>query len=622
MAANEFALLKDALAAEAGLQICKSNGKWTFKRVNKVISGLGPRRNIALKVGPKPAGLPGRGKKYNVQIELAMNDLDYDLVYDNVKAILECTFGIERWKPITGQHEAVLRDVVETIYSVHTEFEPFRKLRNWAPRAFITVILRRKACQHQKKYGNPSQIKARKRRAIEKAGETPPPTDQESVGEEGPVGNQGNERGENGENFKLDVSDSENEDEQATGGRDTTMADALNMRINPNKTGNMATDPDADGDNDDDGGVVDLSQATGEPLVQRPQPSPMRASVPPGTTNTPASPQNDNAHDSLSNDPSVSAPADEAGPTIMAGINPVKAAGLPADIVPGPPVDESNPAPPGTSPPEVSSAPPVAPAAPFATAAKSGGSVVWRGLVITLDMLGRLRELAKSQFNGEAVRVPPMYQDLVDILSIDPDYDPSTEPDPLPESNTTVKRGYSSTRKGGPSSDNTDTPGTTTTSATSARPKVKPKPKQKPVPVPESDPQFKSDTDPERELSHHDDVARDTPENESKPAASRNTGGKQGQGGKVAGKGKATGVHKASGACKAAGASKAPANHTTPGQDESVASVGGDDKKREVVEGEECEGAGSVGASTKTRVRKSAQEKPAVGTRRSARAKA
>ncbi|QRV74496.1 protein phosphatase 2C [Ceratobasidium sp. AG-Ba] len=670
MSESQFALLRQAIAAQTGHEIVKSNGQWTLKRVNKTVPGLAPARPIKIKVGPKPKGSPGRGEKwgYNLQVKLGLNDEDYDLLYDNHKTIICHTFGIDTAQPISKQPKASLRDAIQTVYSIHTELEAFRKLRDWASMAFFNVILRRKACQYQKKYGSPTKIKARKRRAkptthnketeasvhtnqaatigdqaatisnqaatigdqmVTTGNQTAAIGDQAATigNQAATIGNQaaaigdqaatiaagtqadsvadaqaanaaddlhvpsstnplahatqdGNNK-ESGEYIDLDNIDSDLDDEDEdcdTARRDTTMCDSSNMRIDPNKSVSMFFDPnpaESEEEDDDDGGVIDLSRAASEPLPARqtePHSSSTRASAPPEATRWLNPATSGSQVTSKSPAPSINpashisptrAPTPDSTPSIPHAVARAAARTLPSDTTSGATSDSAPDAAPDSAPiatsnttnPNVATAetagtgrapaPATTPVpAPFATHSGTDGSVVWRGLVITAKVLSQLRILAKRQFDGEMVRVPPMYQDLVDILSVDPDYDPSSDPHP-------------------PAKSSIPTPSPAT--------KVRAKPNSRPESMPNA--KHKAEPEPERSISED---AVSTMTGDQAPT----TSGKK----KQASKSKATGAGKATKAKKAAAIQE---------NGVAVAEVG-TGKGKEVAEGEHAAGVGVI----------------------------
>ncbi|KAG8720231.1 hypothetical protein FRC08_000796 [Ceratobasidium sp. 394] len=115
-------------------------------------AGSGLSRNqrpIYIHVGPKPPGTPGRGEPdgYNLQEKTCMNNVDYTLVYDDAKIVLERTHGIDTSRAITQQSPRAVDLAVQTLVSIHPEMEAFAQHGYWAPRAFLQLVLWNKLCK-------------------------------------------------------------------------------------------------------------------------------------------------------------------------------------------------------------------------------------------------------------------------------------------------------------------------------------------------------------------------------------------------------------------------------------------------------------------------------------------
>ncbi|QRV96380.1 hypothetical protein RhiJN_24398 [Ceratobasidium sp. AG-Ba] len=119
-----------------------------------------------------------------------------------------------------------------------------------------------------------------------------------------------------------------------------------------------------------------------------------------------------------------------------------------------------SPAPAPITAPQVPSAPP--------------GFIVWRGLKISNVNMAKICAVAACKAAGLDYPFVPIYKDLVDKLAKDPDYDPSSDPDPV-----SVTSGHVGTRNRG----GTD--------------KSKPRPKMRPVPEPQSVQPVESKPSPE-----------------------------------------------------------------------------------------------------------------------------
>ncbi|KAF8593163.1 hypothetical protein BDV93DRAFT_516775, partial [Ceratobasidium sp. AG-I] len=160
-------------------------------------------------------------------------------------------------------------------------------------------------------------------------------------------------------------------------------------------------------DDDADGGVFDMSQASGQ------------LNLPP-----PEVPGRNSTQEAI---PPSAPPALRSSPRKRA-----------TNDVP-PPALNSNTASSTTAPPDVSVPTPRArrtPATPFSSASTlaAGAAIVWRGMPISPEELAAIQSAATQQAKCSVpARLSPMFKDLIDTLAVDPAYNPASEPDPLPE---------------------------------------------------------------------------------------------------------------------------------------------------------------------------------------------
>ncbi|KAG8747856.1 hypothetical protein FRC10_011302, partial [Ceratobasidium sp. 414] len=133
-----------------------------------------------------------------------------------------------------------------------------------------------------------------------------------------------------------------------------------------------------------------------------------------------------------------------------------------------------------------------APFAPTISVSALGLDIVWRGHTISADVMAKLQSAAARQAAGTKPRVAVIYRELIDKLAADPNYDPASEPLPIPKppAPTGHRRGRA-TQSATPAAPNPTAASTTLANAPPLAekpndgPKPKPKPKIRPVPASE-----------------------------------------------------------------------------------------------------------------------------------------
>ncbi|KAG9074988.1 hypothetical protein FRC06_010340, partial [Ceratobasidium sp. 370] len=448
-----------SLLSERGLALRMVDGKWNLVDRPGGSNGL-PRKLRAIKpfLGPKPRGSPGRGEPdgYQLQDKLRMSDADYHLVYRDAKTILKRTPAVDLSIAFTRQAPRVIDLAVQKLISVHPEFEVFRKYNYWAPRAFFQLILRIKSCEANKaskepateQEGDQPNAKPRKKRGKPRKAEGTVPTGEPAPDnaptpeaqpalqgqpalEDGPIivdqparpdqtarkeelvdaaepapeVLQGGGESDDGECFELDVPD----DLDMT--MESALADLTKMTIDSN----------GQDDDNDDGGVFDMSEVAGKSLASgsaacAPVPEPTSsaaASAPPPSAPAPLAPPG--------------APSAPRPPSSKHALPPpalllLLLSLLPRSLLP-PPVAAPAPAARTTTTPFV----------PTASAAAPGLSIVWRGHTISANAMAKLRSAAARQAAGTKPRVAAIYRELIDKLATDPNYDPASDPLPVPK---------------------------------------------------------------------------------------------------------------------------------------------------------------------------------------------
>ncbi|KAG9085072.1 hypothetical protein FS749_004707 [Ceratobasidium sp. UAMH 11750] len=107
-------------------------------------------------------------------------------------------------------------------------------------------------------------------------------------------------------------------------------------------------------------------------------------------------------------------------------------------------------------------------------------TTMWRGMKISKKQMTTIRANAARQAAGDKIRASPLYQDLIDKLAADPDYDPTSEPLPLADAGHT--RNAAS-----PPGSTTAVSAPTDANPPAGKSRAQPKPKPKPIPKPELD---------------------------------------------------------------------------------------------------------------------------------------
>ncbi|KAG9080328.1 hypothetical protein FRC06_006780 [Ceratobasidium sp. 370] len=534
MGNDQYEAIKAALVA-CGLVLCKVDGKWETVEKPGGISGLPAKlKVISMKfVEKKLKGSPGRGASggFNLQTTLAMSNSDYDLVYADAKVILHRIHGIKMNEAITKQDRTVVEHAIKKLVAVHSEFEVYHKVGLWPAWDFFQMILWVWANKYQQALKNLHLVKTRKRRgkALAEQGEAPVPAGQPvtvdppaTMDPPAPEGNlvaatqlaskalQGENEDDDAETFNLEVSnDNDNPFDEPSRLPDVTMNEATRLSVNPNTTVNMSFNPH---DDDEDGGVFDISQTTGLTLA----PQAAKTGVLPQKTSP--------AH----SDRTLARPTEAArapAPIVRSAAAPTRSSCIPTSKLPNksvwvveshtptPPPPLSPPPSPPPSPqpssptpssaqvttpqsmtasiahaslPPSQSAPPVAhpPITPFGA---TGSNIIWCGKTITPNEMIKLRSLAMRQAEGSQPRMSQMYKDLINILVTNPDYDPASDPllAPNPPTATSSRSRKAATPASAPTPDSTSASATPAAPPPKAQPKAKRKPNMKAIPEPQ-----------------------------------------------------------------------------------------------------------------------------------------